>query len=101
MVLGGSTNAVLHMIAMAKSVGVKLTQDDFQTVSNRIPVLADMKPSGKYMMEDLHNVGGVPAVMKYCLSQGWLHGDCITVTGKTIDENLADVPELEYETKKF
>jgi dihydroxy-acid dehydratase len=73
---------------MAKSVDVKLTQDDFQTISNRIPVLADMKPSGKYMMEDLHKVGGIPAVMKYCLSQGWLHGDCLTVTGKTIAENL-------------
>src|SRR5476651_1792701 len=101
MVLGGSTNAVLHMIAMAKSVGVKVTQDDFQTVSNRIPVLADMKPSGKYMMEDLHNVGGVPAVMKYCLSQGWLHGDCLTVTGKTIAENLESVPELEFENQKI
>ncbi|MEZ2334142.1 dihydroxy-acid dehydratase [Mucilaginibacter sp. RCC_168] len=101
MVLGGSTNAVLHLIAMAKSVGVKVTQDDFQTVSNRIPVLADMKPSGKYMMEDLHNVGGVPAVMKYCLSQGWLHGDCLTVTGKTIAENLADVPEISFETQKI
>ena len=72
MVLGGSTNAVLHLIAMAKSVNVKLTQDDFQAVSNRIPVLADMKPSGKYMMEDLHKVGGVPAVMKYLLKLGWL-----------------------------
>jgi len=101
MVLGGSTNAVLHMIAMAKSVDVKVTQDDFQTVSNRIPVLADMKPSGKYMMEDLHNIGGVPAVMKYCLAQGWLHGDCLTVTGKTIAENLADVPELEFDTQKI
>lgn len=101
MVLGGSTNAVLHMIAMAKSVGVKLTQDDFQAVSNRIPVLADMKPSGKYMMEDLHNVGGVPAVMKYCLQQGWLHGDCLTVTGKTIAENLAEVPELDFDTQKI
>ncbi|GAB2983720.1 dihydroxy-acid dehydratase [Mucilaginibacter puniceus] len=101
MVLGGSTNAVLHMIAMAKSVGVKLTQDDFQAVSNRIPVLADMKPSGKYMMEDLHNVGGVPAVMKYCLQQGWLHGDCLTVTGKTIAENLADVPELDFDSQKI
>ncbi|MBK0378176.1 dihydroxy-acid dehydratase [Mucilaginibacter segetis] len=100
MVLGGSTNAVLHLIAMAKSVDVKLTQDDFQAVSNRIPVLADMKPSGKYMMEDLHNVGGVPAVMKYCLEQGWLHGDCLTVTGKTITENLADVPSLEFENQK-
>src|SRR5579872_1494947 len=80
MVLGGSTNAVLHLIAMAKSVGVKLTQDDFQSVSNRIPVLVDMKPSGKYMMEDLHNVGGVPMVMKYLLQQGWLDGSCLTVT---------------------
>lgn len=101
MVLGGSTNAVLHMIAMAKSVGVKLTQDDFQTISNRIPVLADMKPSGKYMMEDLHNVGGVPAVMKYCLQQGWLHGDCLTVTGKTIAENMADIPALDFDTQKI
>ncbi|WP_413666176.1 dihydroxy-acid dehydratase [Mucilaginibacter sp. Mucisp86] len=101
MVLGGSTNAVLHLIAMAKSVDVKLTQDDFQAVSNRIPVLADMKPSGKYMMEDLHNIGGVPAVMKYCLEQGWLHGDCLTVTGKTIAENLAEIPSLEFETQKI
>src|SRR5471030_1423004 len=101
MVLGGSTNAVLHLIAMAKSVDVKLTQDDFQTVSNRIPVLADMKPSGKYMMEDLHKVGGVPAVMKYCLAQGWLHGDCLTVTGKTIAENLESVPEINFETQKI
>jgi dihydroxy-acid dehydratase len=101
MVLGGSTNAVLHMIAMAKSVDLKVTQDDFQLISNRIPVLADMKPSGKYMMEDLHNIGGVPAVMKYCLKQGWLHGDCLTVTGKTVAENLADVPELEFDTQKI
>ncbi|MDT3402707.1 dihydroxy-acid dehydratase [Mucilaginibacter terrae] len=101
MVLGGSTNAVLHMIAMAKSVDVKVTQDDFQSISDRIPVLADMKPSGKYMMTDLHNVGGVPAVMKYCLSQGWLHGDCLTVTGKTVAENLADVPELDFDTQKI
>src|ERR1700710_1038364 len=101
MVLGGSTNAVLHMIAMAKSVGVKLTQDDFQAISNRIPVLADMKPSGKYMMEDLHKVGGVPAVMKYCWDQGWLHSHCLTVTGKTIAENLADVPELEFDNQKI
>jgi len=96
MVLGGSTNAVLHLIAMAKSIGVKVTQDDFQQISNRIPVLADMKPSGKYMQEDLHKVGGVPGVMKYMLKQGWLHGHCLTVTGKTIAENLADVPELDF-----
>ncbi|MGZ3836264.1 MAG: dihydroxy-acid dehydratase [Mucilaginibacter sp.] len=101
MVLGGSTNAVLHLIAMAKSVNVKLTQDDFQTISNRIPVLADMKPSGKYMMEDLHNIGGVPAVMKYLLKLGWIDGSCLTVTGKTIAENLADVPEIEFENQKI
>ncbi|WP_259065354.1 dihydroxy-acid dehydratase [Mucilaginibacter sp. X4EP1] len=101
MVLGGSTNAVLHLIAMAKSIGVKLTQDDFQSVSNRIPVLADMKPSGKYMMEDLHNIGGVPAVMKYLLKKGLLHGECLTVTGKTIEENLVDVPDLEFENQKI
>jgi dihydroxy-acid dehydratase len=96
MVLGGSTNAVLHLIAMAKSVGVKLTQDDFQTISNKIPVLADFKPSGKYLMQDLHQYGGVPAVMKYLLSKGLLHGDCITVTGKTIAENLKEAPDLDF-----
>lgn len=100
MVLGGSTNAVLHLIAMAKSVDVPLTQDDFQEISNRIPVLADMKPSGKYMMQDLHNVGGVPAVMKYLLNKGWLHGDCLTVTGKTLAENLVDVEEINFATQK-
>jgi len=97
MVLGGSTNAVLHLIAMARSVGVPLTQDDFQTISNRIPVLADFKPSGKYLMQDLHNHGGTPAVMKYLLEKGLLHGDCLTVTGKTIAENLKDVPTLDFE----
>ncbi len=96
MVLGGSTNAVLHMIAMAKSVGVSFTQDDFQTISDRIPVLADFKPSGKYLMQDLHQYGGVPAVMKYMLAQGWLHGECLTVTGKTIAENLASAPDLDF-----
>jgi dihydroxy-acid dehydratase len=96
MVLGGSTNAVLHMIAMAKSVGVQFTQDDFQTISDRIPVLADFKPSGKYLMQDLHQYGGVPAVMKYMLAQGWLHGECLTVTGKTIAENLASAPDLDF-----
>jgi dihydroxy-acid dehydratase len=101
MVLGGSTNAVLHLIAIAKSVGINLTQDDFQVISNKIPVLADFKPSGKYLMEDLHNVGGVPAVMKYLLSKGLLHGDCITVTGKTIAENLADAPDLDFEKQKI
>ncbi len=99
MVLGGSTNAVLHLIAIAKSIGVKLTQDDFQEISNRIPVLADMKPSGKYMMEDLHKVGGVPGVMKYLLKLGWLDGSCLTVTGKTIAENMESVPEINFETQ--
>ena len=100
MVLGGSTNAVLHLIAMAKSIGVPLTQDDFQAISNRTPVLVDMKPSGKYMMEDLHKVGGVPRVMKYMLKKGWLHGHCLTVTGKTLAENLESVPELEFDEQK-
>ena len=101
MVLGGSTNAVLHMIAMAKSVGVAFTQDDFQTISDKIPVLADFKPSGKYLMQDLHQYGGVPAVMKYMLAQGWLHGDCLTVTGKTIAENLAAAPSLDFDQQKI
>lgn len=101
MALGGSTNAVLHLIAMAKSVDVVLTQDDFQTISDKVPVLADLKPSGKYLMEDLHNIGGVPSVMKYLLKQNLLHGDCLTVTGKTIAENLEDVPELNFETQKI
>jgi dihydroxy-acid dehydratase len=96
MVLGGSTNAVLHLIAMARSVGVTLTQDDFQTVSDKIPVLADFKPSGKYLMQDLHQHGGIPAVMKYLLEKGWLHGDCLTVTGYTVAENLAAVPALDF-----
>ena len=100
MALGGSTNAVLHLIAMAKSVDVVLTQDDFQIISDKTPVLADLKPSGKYLMEDLHNIGGVPAVMKYLLQKKLLHGDCLTVTGKTIAENLEDVPALNFETQK-
>jgi dihydroxy-acid dehydratase len=101
MVLGGSTNAVLHLIAIAKSVGVELTQDDFQKISDRVPVLADFKPSGKYLMQDLHRHGGVPAVMKYLLKNGLLHGDCVTVTGKTIADNLKDVPDLNFETQKI
>jgi dihydroxy-acid dehydratase len=101
MVLGGSTNAVLHMIAIAKSVGVSITQDDFQTISDRIPVLADFKPSGKYLMQDLHQYGGVPAVMKYMLAQGWLHGDCLTVTGKTVAENLASAPDLDFNQQQI
>ncbi|MGN6495530.1 MAG: dihydroxy-acid dehydratase [Agriterribacter sp.] len=99
MVTGGSTNAVLHFIAMAKSVGVELTQDDFQAISDRIPVLADFKPSGKYLMQDLHEKGGIPAVMKYLLRKGLLHGDCLTVTGKTLAENLENVEEINFETQ--
>jgi dihydroxy-acid dehydratase len=94
MALGGSTNAVLHLIAMARAVDVELNIDDFQEISNRIPFLADLKPSGKYVMEDLHLVGGTPAVMKYLLSKGLIHGDCLTVTGKTVAENLAELPGL-------
>lgn len=92
--LGGSTNAVLHMIAMAKAAGVELTIDDFQNISDRNRVLADLKPSGKYVMEDLHLAGGTPAVMKFLLEKGVLHGTCMTVTGKTIAENLQDLPGL-------
>ncbi len=94
MALGGSTNAVIHLIAMAKAVDVQLGIDDFQTISNRVPYLADLKPSGEYLMEDLHNVGGIPAVMKFLLKEGLLDGNCMTVTGKTLGENLEDVPDL-------
>ena len=92
--LGGSTNAVLHLIAMARSVDVRLTIDDFQVVSNRVPYLANLKPSGRYVMEDLHRVGGTPAVMKYLMQHGLLNGECLTVTGRTMAENLAGLPEL-------
>jgi dihydroxy-acid dehydratase len=94
MALGGSTNAVLHLIAMARAVDVDLTIDDFQSVSDRIPFIADLKPSGRYVMEDVHNIGGIPAVMKYLLGKGLLDGSCLTVTGNTIAENLAEVPAL-------
>lgn len=93
-VLGGSTNAVLHLIAMAHAVDLELTLEDFQKISDKVPVLADLKPSGKYLMEDLHAVGGVPAVMKYLLANNLLHGDCLTVTGKTVAENMAEIPDL-------
>ena len=101
MIFGGSTNAVLHLIAMAKSVDVSLTQEDFQRISDKTPVLADFKPSGKYLMQELHAHGGVPAVMKYLLEKGLLHADCLTVTGKTVAENLAGVPGLNFETQKI
>ena len=94
-VLGGSTNAVMHLIAMAHSVDIEITLADFQAISDKTPVLADLKPSGKYMMEDLHAVGGIPAVMKYLLKEGFIHGDCLTVTGKTVAENLASIPDLQ------
>ncbi len=93
-ILGGSTNAVLHFLAIAKAANVKFTLKDFQQISDSTPFLADLKPSGKYLMEDVHRVGGIPAVMKYLLEKGMLHGDCLTVTGKTVAENLANVPSL-------
>jgi dihydroxy-acid dehydratase len=92
--LGGSTNAVLHLIAIARAVGIPLGIDDFQRVSDRTPYLADLKPSGRFVMADVHEVGGTPAVLKYLLEKGALHGDCLTVTGRTLAENLADVPGL-------
>jgi dihydroxy-acid dehydratase len=92
--LGGSTNLVLHLIAMARAVGIRLGLDDFQKASDRTPLLADFKPSGRYVMEDLHRVGGTPAVMKRLLEAGLLHGDCLTVTGRTLAENLAELPGL-------
>jgi dihydroxy-acid dehydratase len=98
-VLGGSTNAVLHFLAIAKAAEVEITIDDFQRISDCTPFLADLKPSGKFLMEDVHRVGGIPAVMKYMLEEGMLHGDCLTVTGKTIAENLADVAPLKVGQK--
>nr|WP_295873659.1 dihydroxy-acid dehydratase [uncultured Chitinophaga sp.] len=96
MALGGSTNAVLHFIAIAKSVGVSVTLEDFQLSSDKTPLIADLKPSGKFLMEDLHNIGGVPLVMKYLLKKGYLHGHCLTVTGKTLAENLENVPDIDF-----
>ena len=94
MALGGSTNAVLHLIAMARAAGVPLGIDDFQAVSDRVPFIADLKPSGKYVMEDLHAAGGVPGVMKYLLAEGLIHGECLSVTGRSIAENLESLPGL-------
>lgn len=98
-ILGGSTNSVIHLIAMAKSVGVSVTLDDFQRISDKTPVLGDFKPSGKFLMQDLHENGGIPAVMKYLLNQGMIDGSCMTVTGKTIAENLADIKEIDFKTQ--
>ncbi|RPD99027.1 dihydroxy-acid dehydratase [Aureibaculum marinum] len=94
-ILGGSTNAVLHFLAIARAANIEFTLADFQRISDETPFLADLKPSGKYLMEDVHRVGGIPAVLKYLLKKGLLHGDCLTVTGKTLAENLLDVPDLE------
>uniref|UniRef100_A0A6U0VBG4 dihydroxy-acid dehydratase n=1 Tax=Pinguiococcus pyrenoidosus TaxID=172671 RepID=A0A6U0VBG4_9STRA len=94
MATGGSTNAVLHLIAMAHSVGIEVTQDDFQRISDKVPFLADLKPSGQYVMEDVQGIGGTPAVMKFLMEEGFIDGSCMTVTGKTIAENLADLPGL-------
>ena len=94
-VLGGSTNAVLHFLAIARAAKVEFTLKDFQRISNETPFLADLKPSGKYLMEDVHRVGGIPAVLKYLLNHGLLHGDCLTVTGKTLAENLNEIDDLE------
>jgi dihydroxy-acid dehydratase len=101
MALGGSTNAVLHFLAIARSAGLNLSIDDIQAISDRVPFLADLKPSGKYYMEDMLAIGGVPAVMKYLYQNGMLHGDCMTVTGKTVAENLADAPDLNFETQSI
>ena len=95
--LGGSTNAVLHFLAIAHAADIEFTLEDFQKVSDRTPLIADLKPSGKYLMEDVHGVGGTPAIMKYLLDNGYLHGDCLTVTGKTLAENLANVEAMEFD----
>ncbi|HSZ71904.1 MAG TPA: dihydroxy-acid dehydratase, partial [Cytophagaceae bacterium] len=92
--LGGSTNLILHFLAIAKAAGVKFTLKDFQDLSDKTPMLADMKPSGKYMMEELSRIGGLPSIMKWMLKEGMLHGDCVTVTGKTVKENLASVQDM-------
>jgi dihydroxy-acid dehydratase len=97
MVLGGSTNAVLHLIAMARAVDVDITLDDFQRISEKTPLLADLKPSGKYVMEDLQGIGGTPAVMRYLLDNGFLHGDCLTVTGRTVRQNLENTKPIPTE----
>ena len=101
MALGGSTNAVLHYLAISRAAGLPLSLDDIQVISDRTPLLADLKPSGKYYMEDMLAIGGVPAVMKYLYGQGMIHGECMTVTGKTVAENLAEAPDLDFENQKI
>ncbi|WP_138482564.1 dihydroxy-acid dehydratase [Dyadobacter bucti] len=101
MALGGSTNAALHYLAIARAADVPLTLDDIQAISDRTPFIADLKPSGKYYMEDLLEIGGVPAIMKYLYAEGLIHGDCLTVTGKTLAEDLAEAPDLNFDTQKI
>jgi dihydroxy-acid dehydratase len=99
--LGGSTNAVLHIIAMARSIGVSISQDDFQRISDKTPLIADFKPGGHYLMQNLHEAGGIPMVLKYLLHKGMLHGDCLTATGKTLAENLADITDINFDTQNI
>lgn len=101
MALGGSTNAVLHYLAIARAAGIQLTIDEIQAISDKTPLLADLKPSGKYYMEDMLAIGGVPAVMKYLYQNGFIHGECLTVTGKTVAENLEEAPDLNFDTQKI
>ncbi|OIN56490.1 dihydroxy-acid dehydratase [Arsenicibacter rosenii] len=101
MALGGSTNAVLHYLAISRAAGLPMTLNDIQAISDRTPLLADLKPSGKYYMEDVLAIGGIPAIMKYLHGQGMIHGNCMTVTGKTVAENLAEAPDLEFESQKI
>ncbi|WP_080054286.1 dihydroxy-acid dehydratase [Spirosoma aerolatum] len=101
MALGGSTNAVLHYLAIARAADIELTLDEIQAISDRTPLIADLKPSGKYYMEDMLAIGGVPAVMKYLYQNGYIHGDCLTVTGKTVAENLEEAADLNFETQKI
>jgi dihydroxy-acid dehydratase len=101
MALGGSTNAVLHYLAIGHAAGIEFTLQDIQAISDRTPLIADLKPSGKYYMEDVLAIGGMPAILKYLLRVGLLHGDCLTVTGKTMAENLAEAPDLNFDTQKI
>lgn len=101
MALGGSTNAVLHYLAIARAAGIQLTLDEIQAISDKTPLLADLKPSGKYYMEDMLAIGGVPAVTKYLYQNGFIHGECITVTGKTVAENMEEAPDLNFDTQKI